>query len=66
MPYDISCHLRGISTIKEDNLLLSSTELYYHLYTAPLSTYQLIETLRPKLIYELQLALDELKEWEVV
>jgi len=66
VPYDISCHLRGISTIKEDNLLLSSTELYYHLYTAPLSTYQLIETLRPKLIYELQLALDELKEWEVV
>ena len=66
VPYDISCHLRGISTIKEDNLLLSSTELYYHLYTAPLSTYQLIETLRPKLIYELQLALDELKKWEVV
>ena len=65
VPYDISCYLRGISIIK-DNLLLSSTELYYHLYTAPLSTYQLIEILKPKLIYELRLALDVLKEEEVV
>ena len=66
VPCDISCHLRGISTIKEDNLLLSSTELYYHLYTATLSIHQLIETLKPKLTHELQLALEELKEWEVV
>ena len=66
VPYDISCYLRGISTIKKDNLLLSSVELYSHLYTAPLSTYQLIETLKPKLISELQLALDELKKWEIV
>jgi len=61
-PWDVCRNLRGITPVNTDDLVLTAIEIYSYLWINPLSTYGLIDYLRPILRSQLKETLDAISK----